>query len=251
MKIYHYTSIETLALILKNRTLRFSNLESVDDPEEAITKDFGSLEKYFFVSCWTDNSEENIGLWNLYSKDMKGIRIEIDSDRIPFLNSNNQITFPNVIQNINNLSNNEVAILLFIPDDKNCESSLIHIDYTKEEPPNFSYVTEYNHKGLDFKPVVAYKNKCWTFQQEVRFVMMASDTNKKSPSGVLDGILKTKTPIKESYIDLVLSDNFYKDMKIRLGPKCSDAEKYICEALVNSYAKNMNIKIENSNLNIR
>ena len=39
MKIYHYTSIEKLALILENRTLRFNNAKFVDDPNEAITKE--------------------------------------------------------------------------------------------------------------------------------------------------------------------------------------------------------------------
>ena len=34
--IYHYTNIEILALILKNRTLRFNRLDKVDDPEESI-----------------------------------------------------------------------------------------------------------------------------------------------------------------------------------------------------------------------
>lgn len=33
--LYHYTSIETLALILKNNTLCFNNLLNVDDSEEA------------------------------------------------------------------------------------------------------------------------------------------------------------------------------------------------------------------------
>ena len=35
MKIYHYTSIETLALILKNKTIRFNRLDHVDDVDEA------------------------------------------------------------------------------------------------------------------------------------------------------------------------------------------------------------------------
>ena len=30
-KIYHYTSIETLALILKYKTIRFNRLDQVDD----------------------------------------------------------------------------------------------------------------------------------------------------------------------------------------------------------------------------
>ena len=48
MKIYHYTSIETLALILQNKTLRFNNAKFVDDPTEAITKDYGSMQDYVF-----------------------------------------------------------------------------------------------------------------------------------------------------------------------------------------------------------
>ena len=36
--LYHYTSLDTLALILKNRTLCFNNLRNVDDMEEADRK---------------------------------------------------------------------------------------------------------------------------------------------------------------------------------------------------------------------
>lgn len=39
--LYHYTSIETLALILKNRTIRFSSLATVDDIKEVATENFG------------------------------------------------------------------------------------------------------------------------------------------------------------------------------------------------------------------
>ena len=59
MKIYHYTTIENLALILKNKTLRFNALTNVDDMDEGITKD-RNLQKFIFVSCWGDNSEESI-----------------------------------------------------------------------------------------------------------------------------------------------------------------------------------------------
>ena len=42
MKIYHYTSLETLALILKNRTLDFNNVKNMNDLEESVTEDFKS-----------------------------------------------------------------------------------------------------------------------------------------------------------------------------------------------------------------
>ena len=42
--LYHYTSLETLALILKNRTICFNNLLYVDDIEEERQKIWGNLE---------------------------------------------------------------------------------------------------------------------------------------------------------------------------------------------------------------
>lgn len=41
--LYHYTSLETLALILKNKTLCFNSLLNVDDVEEAQSKDMGKF----------------------------------------------------------------------------------------------------------------------------------------------------------------------------------------------------------------
>ena len=72
MKIYHYTSIETLALILQNKTLRFNNAKFVDDPNEVITKDYGSVQDYVFISCWSNESTESIHLWKIYGNNCHG-----------------------------------------------------------------------------------------------------------------------------------------------------------------------------------
>ena len=80
--LYHYTSIETLALILKNRTICFNNLGNVDDLEEGATLDMGHFGKFMNVSCWTKDSEESIPLWNLYTPSMKGVRIGLP--KFPF-----------------------------------------------------------------------------------------------------------------------------------------------------------------------
>ena len=36
MKIYHYTTIDALAMILSNRSIKFSRLDKVDDMEERV-----------------------------------------------------------------------------------------------------------------------------------------------------------------------------------------------------------------------
>ena len=53
--LYHYTSIETLALILANKTICFNNLLNVDDSEEAETFDMGKFGRFVYVSCWTSD----------------------------------------------------------------------------------------------------------------------------------------------------------------------------------------------------
>lgn len=53
MKLYHYTTIDTLALILKNRTIRFNRLDKVDDLEEKVVSCGVNLGQYIFASCWT------------------------------------------------------------------------------------------------------------------------------------------------------------------------------------------------------
>ena len=76
MKIHHYTSIETLEMILKNKSIKFNRLDQVDDKAEykydsTVYDTNIKLGKYTFVSCWTKSEMENIDLWNRYGKGNK------------------------------------------------------------------------------------------------------------------------------------------------------------------------------------
>ena len=65
--IHHYTNINTLALILKHKTIRFNRLDRVDDISEAQSFGKYNLAKYLFVSCWTDSATESIPQWHMYT----------------------------------------------------------------------------------------------------------------------------------------------------------------------------------------
>ena len=80
-KLYHYTTVNTLALILSSRSIMFNRADRVNDKREGSTSDLGSFAKYFFISCWTETGEENFALWNMYTPKMRGVRIELP---IPF-----------------------------------------------------------------------------------------------------------------------------------------------------------------------
>ena len=78
--LYHYTKIENLALILQNKTIRFSSLNTVNDLTEGETSDYGSMGHFAFVSCWTATSKEHIPMWNMYTPNMSGVRIKLPAD---------------------------------------------------------------------------------------------------------------------------------------------------------------------------
>ena len=62
MKIYHYTTIETLALILESKSIKFSRLDMLDNKTESEPfSNFNTL-NYIFSSSYTYDESENIPL---------------------------------------------------------------------------------------------------------------------------------------------------------------------------------------------
>lgn len=73
--LYHYCSIETFELIMKNKAFRFSSLGVVDDMEESLTSDYDDIRKICFFSCWTDLIQESVEMWRTYTGGKNGVRI--------------------------------------------------------------------------------------------------------------------------------------------------------------------------------
>lgn len=79
-RIYHYTTLNSLKCILENKTIRLTALNKMDDLLEGINPDFVNIAENYYVSSWSESSEENIPLWYMYTDRMKGVRIEADFD---------------------------------------------------------------------------------------------------------------------------------------------------------------------------
>ena len=58
--LYHYTSVESLAMILSTKTFRLSPLSALDDSQEEKAEDVTKIGRTIFVSCWTDDDKESI-----------------------------------------------------------------------------------------------------------------------------------------------------------------------------------------------
>ena len=79
MKLFHYTTIDTLAHILNNRSIKFNRLDQLDDKTESEAfADFNPL-RYIFSSSFTDDPNENIALWRMYADMERGVRLEFES----------------------------------------------------------------------------------------------------------------------------------------------------------------------------
>lgn len=253
--LYHYTSIETLAFILKYKTIRFNRLDLVDDPEESLTKDLGVLGRFCFVSCWTSMAEESIPMWYMYSKNMKGVRIKLPI--FPFKEYiykpySQQWTKKNeVVERSDEYEEENYSSYIDLDYffSKNCstpslkENILSNVIYTTDEGLIYPHVLENIDGGVNIHidKLGIYKRKYWEFQQELRYKIFVSPF---CPNDIVDATPEKINEIAKRFVTssllfndifLSLDDDKFKDMEIRLGPKVSDAEKIIVESLVKEY----------------
>ena len=253
MKIYHYTSIETLALILKSKSIRFNRLDNVDDLEESM---YGSgpknqnLSKYIFVSCWTKSEEENLALWKMYAG-YNGIRIGLDENLF--------VSYPNTP--FDTIESFYKDIFHFGPDycaaQQNNLTKLEEVKYI--DSPRFAVNDLVSISGNTLSIKTSnwglVKSKEWGIQQESRFRIQALPLNyayvksysaesinamdrMKLTEAIIEVIPAIVRSIEEDYkpqtseLFMPIKDDALNNMEIMMGPQTSDAQRLIVEALV-------------------
>lgn len=253
--LYQYTTIETLALILKNKTIRFNSLKNVDDMEEMQSEDIGNYGKFSFVSCWTDDEKENLALWNMYAGRTHGIRIKLPTHC--FVDNEE-----NVVMQVEN-KNLDVLITCSETFDTDTGISteynpffakfyhLRKVEYTddesKIEPQLFResrYLDENNrpniHKYFNDTELGSYKRKEWEFQKEWRYIIITKlkGINHNVPNE--DEIRKIEEfdDIPEG-IYVKIDEDKLEEMEVLLGPGTSEADRIIVEALIDKYNPKM------------
>lgn len=254
MKIYHYTSIEILALILQNKTLRFNNAKFVDDPNEAITEDYGSMQDYVFISCWSKESTESIPLWKIYGNNCHGVRLESDTKYIHYEGEETPLNgIYKVVENVKK----EVESDYFINVWKLDKPSINHYfetNYNDAERVFLKDTSTKTQQSWEYQIEAAFNTNatCWAFEKEVRFILLGcgleSSKAKNNWQLVFNNITEKKH-IDSSFVDLLLFDDFFNNLTITTGPLQSEAEKIIVQSLVQKY--NSNIKVLESNLQLK
>lgn len=255
--LYHYTSLETLALILTNKSICFSTLLNVDDIEEAETSDLGLLGKYVYVSCWTDDAEESIAMWQLYTPNMHGVRIQLPV--FPFIKHHyraGEYGFEEDTETYVNFEKlykeNKAMIASSMP-------KLVPITYTSNEEllrPKTRYGISLDecekiangrscsseNKDVMYRLDVLgkCKSEVWKFQKEWRYWLTMSPCGiKEVKETPVESHLKfarrfedPKTPPPYDRFFLELSDEAISQMQVVFGPRMTEAEKILAKHLL-------------------
>lgn len=250
--IHHYTSIDTLEIILTNRTIRFNRLDRLDDVSEGSAFTNLKLEQFFFVSCWTSDSEESIPQWSMYTKDMAGVRITMPKEMFKMqaleVPGASGTGMPSLLPFSKIFGENYMVLPMFldrehfekdveyVPDFMEQKNRAIQVQVTSEG--------EFSAQISDPTKIAALKNPSWSFQKEFRFVLFIVP----APSLVKDaGFLKNlgehlpniaaralhegKGPDLH-YFDVDISQAAIDNIKITLGPCCNDSDKDRVEKLL-------------------
>lgn len=245
--LYHYTTINTLGFILKNRTMRFNSLEHMDDFDEATLwdKKFG---KYCFVSCWTSKEKESIPMWKMYSNNLSGVRIKLPV--FPFKvyqeGEKEYIVSPEKLYENNYYFSKaeKGSFLRYV-----CYKDIQQVDDIKNGDIGKK---KYEYFGYDELELGQYKSDYWEFQQEWRYHLFAVPTKQKADIGkelrdneYIDTL--PDLPISDVYLEL--DEDAFKQMEIKLGPKTNEIDMLLVNMLAEKY--NPEINIEESKLKNR
>jgi len=263
MKLYHYTTIKNLALILDSKKILFNRLDNVDDAEESLYSSgpmSQNISKYIYVSCWTKEERENLALWKMYAG-YDGIRIGLDENMfISFPNSPFN-TFRSFYSKIAYFGNgycadqytNKIKIydVQYSDDLKGIVSNLVHLDNGK--------------LSINTSDAGLIKRTEWYMQKESRFKIQVLPLNysyipyKAEQLNNMDRLQLTEANIKVvpaliqsikedydpsvPYIFMPLRTEAINSMEIMMGPCTNKADRIIVESLLKDLR---NSKIYNS-----
>lgn len=256
--LYHYTSSETLELILKNKTICFNNLLAVNDKNESKSLQFDNFGKMYFVSCWTNKNQESIPMWNMYADNMRGVRIKMP--KYPFEKYHYKKGECFSISDADSFIDYKTLFIenkVFITPDS---PKLYKIEYTNEYNKIYPNILKYDlEKSIySISELGKYKGEEWSFENEYRYLIKIlpirySEIIFINNENVIKNINKRMQddnylmPIEHYFLNV--RENVIDNIEVMLGPKVSKEKEIYIKKVVNKYCKNGVVK--KSNIDIR
>jgi len=242
--LYHYTTINTLGLILKQKKIKFSRLDLINDPLDGFSSKFLESKKIAYISCFTKRKDDSIPMWSLYTKGFRGVRIGFPDNLFGNVEQNR---FGLKIRASKQNPLNQKTPFIAGPEDIIYKKNINEIDHEllqEIENPKVKHLG----KAMKFNPFIIgkYKLDDWKFEEESRFIIHAIDYGfvSRIDSGAFDRRLndiysKIEENGKEIFINF--NEEILSEVEILMGPKTNESDRIIIEALVSTNAPNIKI----------
>ena len=264
--VHHYTDIRTLALILRNRTIRFNRLDQVDDITEGDAFTRLKLEKFFFVSCWTQDREESLPQWNMYTTDMAGVRISLPKRLFKYQplvipTGRENIEHPNFISPIpfERIFADNYLILPNFLSEEHFGRAVVYVDDFIERKndaikvsvdPNGVFEAQIN----DPTGIAALKSRAWAFQNEFRFVLFilppvplqsgtifSKEFSDRIANVAASSLYHGRGP-NFDFFDVDMDPLVLRSEIVTTGPLCTEGDRLIVESLMEKYAPSASVE---------
>ncbi|MBQ3417581.1 MAG: DUF2971 domain-containing protein [Ruminococcus sp.] len=260
--LYHYTSVEILALILKNRSIRFNSLDKMDDLQEQETSDLRNIGQFIYISSWTDDETESIPMWNMYASLDRGVRIRLKKN--PFK------LYENTAESLSGISRSSIidtsqgkSLKSMIPlydifskgfftNQAINPELLFQVEYTSDKDKLYPKMltSDDNHFAIRLGDLGKHKNLHWEFQKEWRYVMEIIPFNlNQSPEAMFKEFIVLANNIRSGtakqpfpYYDMFLDDEAFADMQITLSPRIGAGSRVIVQDLIEKYNPSADLK---------
>lgn len=258
---YHYTSLASLALIIKTKSILLNSLDKMDDVEDGKTNDFNHARKYVFCSSWT-TQKDDLNFWSMYGANMHGVCIGLCKDPFEYFEWKND-----------HYSDNKIIIPrdnYYLPEDKALGEKytvavpfkgmfFTKVEYSdkREElyPDIVNWKNDTSSLEVNFGKVGLFKHKAWRNQQEWRYRVVCFPTSYEnmltsdSEGGGVYNDMQKGIELPIPYIHLTISEKALNTMQIIKGPKMSDGEQLLLESFLKQYCPD--IKVSPSELHMR
>ena len=248
--LYHYTSIENFAMILKNRTIRFNALKCVDDLTEGKSKDLEEIGSYFFVSCWTDDSKESLPFWKMYTPDMKGVRLKMPINlfkthrvKVEYQEGFRDGIYKSIVPQEKSFGGNYWVV-------PTLNDYLEKVKYTNNNNKLKPKIKTINGVGKNNLNLIGiYKSKHWEFQSEWRYILKIFPKSRFSirikkldpkvkfnPKSFVPSSLRRSISIEDFYLEI--DESKFKMMEVTLGPRHTISDYEIVKCILQIHNPN-------------
>ena len=253
--LYHYTTIETLEMILSNRTIKFNSLDNLDDLDEGISQDATPYRRFIYISCWTADARESIPMWKSYATMDKGVRVKMRQYPFKLYDLRQLAGIVEGAETVGEESRYALKDLVTMfrePYSFNILSTkdfLFEVEYTDDPAILYPILTEHDVDSFTIShgKIGKHKNPHWDFLKEWRYLITVMPVNfnqlgspEKLSQMVRDMLDPTYQP-PSIFFTLDIDDAAFNEMEIVLSPNMSEEDKRYVYALKEQYNPSLTI----------